>query len=61
MLKLLDEAKPVSRLWEEFQALQRVVPNAPTITFGRFVLALDLLFALEAIRYEHNRLVKNRP
>ena len=60
VLKLLNEPKPVSRIWEEFQASQRVAPNAPTVTFARFVLALDLLYALDVIRYEHNRLLKNR-
>lgn len=59
VLKLLKEPKPVSRVWEEFQAAQRVAPNAPTVTFARFVLALDLLYALNVIRYEHNRLLKN--
>jgi hypothetical protein len=56
VLRLLNEPKPVSRLWDDFKRIHNAVPDAPTVTFGWFVLALDLLFVLELIRVDHNRL-----
>lgn len=58
ILKLLPEPKPVSRLWDEYKRAQGRIPNAPTVTFGWFVLALDLLFAFQLIRFQHNRIVR---
>jgi hypothetical protein len=58
VLKLLNEPKPVSRIWEEFKKIHNAAPNSPTVTFAWFVLALDVLYMLDLIRYEHNRLAK---
>jgi len=58
VLKLLNEPKPVSRVWDEFKRAQAAVPNSPTVTFGWFVLSLDLLFTLKLIGFDHNRLVR---
>lgn len=56
ILRLLSEPKPVSRLWDEYKSAQERVPNSATVTFGWFVLALDLLFILQLIQVSHNRL-----
>lgn len=58
VLRLLTEPKPVSRLWDEYKTAHARIPNAPTVTFGWFVLALDLLFTLGLIGFAHNRLVR---
>jgi hypothetical protein len=58
VLMLLTEPKPVSRVWDEYKKALTRVPNSPTVTFGWFVLALDLLFAFGVIEFDHNRLVK---
>jgi hypothetical protein len=60
VLKLLNEPKPVSRLWEEFRRIHNTGPSSPTVTFARFVLALDMLYMVDLITYEHNRLTKKR-
>lgn len=57
LLRLLDEPKPVSRLWPEVKAAYEQIPDAPPISFGWFVLALDLLFLLNAVKLDHGRLV----
>ncbi len=51
IVPLLDEPKTVSRLWTEFQERRR--RTAPSIvTYDWFVMALDLLFMLDAISME---------
>lgn len=47
LLGLLDEKKTVSALWSEFKRSRR--NRGATITFDWFVLALDLLFMMNAI------------
>jgi hypothetical protein len=61
LLRLLDEPKPVSRVWSEYKRAQQAAPDAPTVTFAWFVLGLDLLFLLRLIRLSHNRLVRDDP
>ena len=58
VLRLLNEPKPVSRLWPELKASYEQVPHAPAVSFGWFVLALDLLFLLNAVELKHGRLVR---
>lgn len=60
LLKLLDEPKPVSRLWDDFKRARLAVPNSPTVTFSWFVFALDTLFTLRLIRFDHGRLMRTR-
>lgn len=58
VLRLLkEEPKPISRLWPELQRSYETAPDAPAVTFGWFVLSLDLLFLMGAIRLDHGRLV----
>ncbi len=50
ILKKLKKRKTVSALWEETISEYNDVENAnPGISYDWFVLALDLLFAIEAI------------
>lgn len=56
VLRLLNEPKPVSRLWPEIKANYERTPESPAISFGWFVLALDLLFLTGAIKADRGRL-----
>jgi hypothetical protein len=53
VLSLLEEPKTVSRLWDE---TKNYGSSKAEITFDWFVLALDLLFIMEAIEQERGRL-----
>lgn len=50
ILRLLDERKTVSRLWDEFK--RNRTDAVGRSTFDWFVLALDLLFMIGAITLE---------
>jgi hypothetical protein len=54
ILRLLDQPKTVSRLWDELKSSQPI--DARTITWNWFLLALDLLYTVRAIDYERGRL-----
>ncbi len=56
VLQLLDEPRTVSRLWDDFKKREPSVGPAARVTYDWFVLALDLLFMLGAIRLEKGRL-----
>lgn len=56
VLRLLNEPKPISRLWPELKAAYEKTPDAPAVTFGWFVLSLDLLFLTGAIKFNRGRL-----
>ncbi len=58
ILRLLTEPKPVSRLWPELKAAYELIPDAPAVSFGWFVLALDLLFVVGAIELDRGRLAR---
>ena len=60
VLRRLDEPKTVSRLWDEMQKVYRGRESAPTLTYDWFILALDLLFALNTIALTNGRLRKQR-
>jgi len=51
VLRLLNESKTVSRLWDDFGKLQ----GRNQVTFDWFVLSLDLLFVLGAIEADRGR------
>ncbi len=52
LLLLLDEPRTVSRLWDDFKKHEPSADAASQITFDWFVLALDVLFMLGAVRLE---------
>jgi hypothetical protein len=51
----LEEPSTVSRLWDRFRERREVA------TFQRFVLVLDLLFALGAVELENGLLRRQGP
>lgn len=60
VLRRLDEPKTVSRLWDEVQRTYRGRATSPTLTYDWFILALDLLFAVNAIGLNHGLITKSR-
>jgi hypothetical protein len=58
ILRLLDEPKPVSRLWDDFKRRRSALRGSPTITFAWFVLALDMLFVVGLIQFDRGRIAK---
>jgi hypothetical protein len=58
ILRLLEEPKTVSRVWEEIRAWRDKSPTSSTLAFDWFVLALDLLYVLGAVELEQGRLVR---
>lgn len=52
ILRLLTDAKTVSRLWDDFR--KRREPGIES-TFDWFILGLDLLFALGAVEFDRGR------
>ena len=57
VLSLLGEPKTVSRLWSEHKRL-RADHSDSTITYDWFVMALDLLFALNTIDLQNGLITK---
>ena len=60
VLRLIDEPKTVSRLWNELKRYREVQLGSARITYNWFILSLDLLFALYAIEFEQGRLKKRQ-
>lgn len=58
ILALLSEPKTVSRLWSELSEYRANRHETATVTFDWFVLALDLLYGLNAVDLERGRLFK---
>ena len=66
VLRLLEQPKTVSRLWDEFkrnmngkvpQASQKQqVTEGPTVTYDWFVIALDTLFMFQVIDLKHGKI-----
>jgi hypothetical protein len=54
ILRKLDQPSTITGLWD------RCRPSQEVATFGRFSLALDLLFAIGAISIENDVLVRSR-
>ena len=58
ILQLVDEPKTVSRLWKELQSARSAQSGLAPLTYDWFVLALDLLFLINAVRIERGRIEK---
>ena len=58
VLRLLDEPKTVSRLWVEIQQIRVEKYKAQPITYDWFILALDLLYMMNAVEQERGRIQK---
>lgn len=50
LLKLLERPKTVSAVWEEVRLFE------PPISYAWFILALDLLYILDAVEFSHGLL-----
>lgn len=61
IIVLLDKPKTVSRLWTEISRRFRSTPGAPTLTYDWFILALDMLFAMDGIRLDQGLISKRTP
>ncbi len=61
VLRLLDEPKTVSRLWEEVWQARSARTAVRTVTYEWFVLSLDLLYLLNAVELDHGRIRKVIP
>jgi hypothetical protein len=59
ILNLLVEPKTVSRVWDDFKSNRYNSPHSRIIiTYDWFLLALDVLYAINAIRMEKGLLRK---
>jgi hypothetical protein len=58
VLRLVDEPKTVSRLWQELQSKRSTQSGLCPLTYDWFVLSLDLLFLVKAIRIDRGRIEK---
>lgn len=52
ILTLLDEPKTISRLWDEFKGRRIHKKSVSAVIYDWFILALDVLYMLNAIRLE---------
>jgi hypothetical protein len=59
VLRHLDRPKTISRLWDQMRSRQSSLLDA--IAYDWFLLAIDLLYMLEAIEFEDGRLRRARP
>lgn len=57
ILRLLTEAKTISRLWDDF----RKARSAADVTFDWFVLSLDLLFLMGVVDFDRGRVRRREP
>lgn len=58
ILALLSEPKTVSRLWSDLKEYRTGRHETSTVTFDWFILALDLLYGLDAINFDRGRISK---
>lgn len=61
ILRLLDEPKTVSRLWDELISSRASRKGSSVITYDWFVLSLDLLFTLGTLELDRGRLAVRSP
>lgn len=53
ILRVLDESKSVSRLWEDFRS---TADSRREVPFDWFILGLDLLFMVGAVELDRGRI-----
>ncbi len=58
ILKMLNRAKSISLLWEEFKKTKGDDKNSCYITYDWFILSLDLLYLMNIIKLEAGRISK---
>lgn len=60
ILRLLDEPKTASRLWDELKT-QRQQESRSVLSYDWFVLALDFLYCLRAVDLDRGRIRRAEP
>lgn len=60
ILKIINEPKTISRVWDEFRIVRSKKSNPSPINYDWFIMAIDLLFIMDALTYERGLLRKNR-
>lgn len=60
ILLLLKNESTVSRLWADFQTYRHDELKIKPVTYDWFVLALDFLFLLDAIRFDDGKITRYR-
>jgi hypothetical protein len=58
ILRLLDEPKTVSRLWDDLKKTRASQSETSLITYDWFVLCLDLLYLLGGVEMARGRVRK---
>ena len=58
VVSILDEAKTVSRVWEEFSKSRSRASHRAPVSYDWFVLSLDLLFILGVVEFRSGRIVR---
>lgn len=53
ILEQLDKPKTISKIWDELNNIKHI-----NYKYDWFVLALDLLYSMDAIRYNDGRVVR---
>jgi hypothetical protein len=61
MLQSLREPMTVSRLWDEIRTARQDRAVTAPVNYDWYVLALDLLFLLGAVKFEHGLIAKAAP
>lgn len=58
VLQQLDEPATVTAVWHSFKEWRRKAGYQANVPYSWFILALDVLHALDVLRYEDGLLVK---
>ncbi len=56
IIDMLDEPKTVSRLWNDLKLQKNNNQSIPKLTYEWFILALDFLYATNAIQLSSGRI-----
>ena len=61
VLGTLGQPMTMSKLWDEIRSRRSADTSSPVIDYRWFVLALDLLYMIEAIELEHGLIRRASP
>jgi hypothetical protein len=56
IIRLLDEPKTVSRIWEELKRSRKAQSKRHSLSYDWFILALDLLYVIGAVQLYGGRI-----
>lgn len=60
ILRMLDKPRTISELWRELKRLPTYAERQAAVTYDWFVLALDFLFALDAIEFHSGEISRRQ-